>query len=335
VSDLGPASGIVTPEAVVLELPTAGVGSRGIGEVLDVICQIILAWAGLIALGFVLAATGGNQTAQIVLVVVGIFFAFAVVIGYPIALETLWGGRTPGKAAMGLRVVTTQGAPIRFRHAAIRGILGLVEIFMLPYVCIISTMVSRRDQRVGDLAAGTIVIRDRAARRSAVAVAFPCPPGLEPYAATLDVTSLTEDQYQLVRSFLLRVLDFAPNARQALAVRLANPIALQLRHDPPPGLNPELFLVCVASAYQARQGGPMGAWPAVGGGWPAVGGGWPAGGSWPPGAGWPGAGWSPGPHSGAFGAPGAGMGDGGVGWQAPGGAGWGQDPVPGPQPPRS
>jgi hypothetical protein len=179
-----------------------------------------------------------------------------ILVGYPIAMETLWNGRTLGKAAMGLRVVTAEGGPVRFRHAAIRGIFGLVEIWVfIGSIAIVSIIFSRRDQRVGDLVAGTIVLRERSATSPGVAVTFPTPPGFEAYVASLDVTRLSAAQYSLVRSFLMRVLQLSWPARTSLAVRLANPTAVLLHHTPPPQVNPELFLVCVAAAYQRRFGG--------------------------------------------------------------------------------
>jgi hypothetical protein len=68
------------------------------------------------------------------------------------------------------------------------------------------------------------------------------------------VSGLNPEQYGLVRSFLLRLPSLAPEARAVVAVRLANPVALRLSHTPPPMLNPEMFLLAVASAYQLRHG---------------------------------------------------------------------------------
>lgn len=75
---------------------------------------------------------------------------------------------------------------------------------------------------------------------------------MEAYVGSLDVGGLTTAQYGAVRSFLVRVGDLAPAARAAMAVRLANPVADRLHHRPPPMVGPELFLVCVAAAYQQR-----------------------------------------------------------------------------------
>lgn len=247
-------AGIVTPEAVLLEFDTAGAASRVIAALVDVLLMSMVALLLLMAIGFLSAAGGGGgATIAVIAVVVLLFLDF---IGYPIAMESLWNGRTLGKAAMGLRVVTQEGGPIRFRHAAIRGIIGIVEIYVFfGSIATISVILSKRDQRLGDMVAGTLVVRERSASRRSVAVAFPSPYGYEPYVASLDVSGLTTAQYGVIRSFLLRVLELTPQARAALAVRIANPTAILIHHTPPPHVAPETFLVCVAAAYQSRQGG--------------------------------------------------------------------------------
>jgi uncharacterized RDD family membrane protein YckC len=266
--------GIVTPEAVVLEFETAGVGSRLVPVLLDVFLQISVLGILATALAMVVGALGLPTT---VIVVTMILLAFVVIVGYPVVAETVWNGRTLGKAAFGLRVVTREGAPVRFRHSAIRGIVRVFEILiMLGAPAVLSATLTRDNQRLGDLAAGTIVIRDRTGDGPAQVATFPPPPGYEPYVASLDVSGLTAEQYGVIRSFLLRATQLTVEARTILAVRLANPVALRLSHTPPPMLNPELFLASVASAYQLRHGGgyvvpyqPAQAWAAnqVAGGW--------------------------------------------------------------------
>lgn len=247
-------SGIVTPEAVLLEFETAGVGSRTLAELLDVALQLVVLLAITIASTFLarVVGGGGGTVAAILLIVL----AFLVILGYPIAMESLWNGRTLGKAALGLRVVTIEGGPVRFRHAAIRGILGLFELWItFGSVAVLSVIFTRQNQRLGDLSAGTLVLRERAASATAAtAMSFPAPFGYESYVKSIDTSSLTHDQYRVIRTFLMRVLDLTGNARSALAMKLANHTALELRHSPPPGVAPELFLVCVAAAYQVRHG---------------------------------------------------------------------------------
>jgi uncharacterized RDD family membrane protein YckC len=243
--------GIVTPEAVVLDFETAGIASRALARMIDALIQGALLFA--LGLLVVLALPG---SAGIVVAIVGVA---AVVIGYPIVCEVTMRGRSPGKAALGLRVVTVEGAPVSGRHAFIRSAVGIVD-FVLPLpgglFAVIACLLSPSGQRFGDLVAGTIVLRERSAAAPAMAVWFNPPAGLEGYAQSLDVTPVTDRQFAVVRSFLLRVQELVPEARIAMSLRLATPLTAAMHHRPPPGVHPELFLVCVAAAYQRRRGAP-------------------------------------------------------------------------------
>ncbi|HVM09736.1 MAG TPA: RDD family protein [Acidimicrobiales bacterium] len=247
-------SGIVTPEAVVLEFETAGVGSRLVAGLIDVAVQAALLLAVLFGAGAV-AATGldaGGLGAAVFYVLV-----FLVTFGYPIAFESLWRGRTLGKAALGLRVVTVEGAPVRFRHAAIRSILSLIDWFSTQGVVgITSLLVTKRNQRIGDLVAGTIVLRERSAAKAPRPIQFVPPPGLEAYTATLATGAIGHEEYGSIRSFLLRAATLPMPVRIDLATRLARPLTERLRTTPPPNLPAEAFLLCVAAAYQRRMAGP-------------------------------------------------------------------------------
>ncbi len=240
---------LVTPEAVVLEFETAGLGSRLLAVLIDLAIQGVLLAVASIAL-IALASTGGSTTFGLVVV---LLVATAVLLGYPIAFESLWRGRTPGKAALGLRVVTTDGAPIRFRHAAVRGFLTLVDFYLTSgAAAVLAILCTRDNQRLGDLAAGTLVLRQRTGAVPPAPAAFAVPPGHEAYAATLDPTGLGGDDHVAVRSFLLRAPGLPHETRTALAVQLATAIAGRMHHTPPPGTNPEAFLACVAAVHQAR-----------------------------------------------------------------------------------
>ena len=227
--------GIVTPEAVLLEFAVAGLGSRSLAFLIDLGIRGVLLW--LVFLG---AAAGGVVLDETVLVVVSIAAGFAALLVYPALTETVWNGRTPGKMAMGLRVVTVEGAPVRFRHAAIRSALGLVDFLLgAGTLAILSALATRQSQRLGDLAAGTIVIRERQVRGDSQPVAFSPPPGWEAYTASLDVSRLPGDAYVLVRSFLLRVHELEPAARRERAASLAAQVAAAIGVPPgTPGTDP-------------------------------------------------------------------------------------------------
>ncbi len=238
--------GIVTPEAVVLAFETAGVGSRLVGAVIDLTVQLI---------AFVVMVTGLAVLGHTPFGLAGVYIGlFVIAFVYPVAVETLWRGRSLGKAALGLRVVTVEGAPIRFRHALVRGALGLVDFWGTSGACaVLTVLLTRRNQRLGDLAAGTLVLRERTGARQPLAASFVVPPGWERYAATLDVSGVSAADYQAVRAFLLRAPTLDHWTRGGLAREIAVPLLGRLRHQPPPGVSPEGLCLCVAARYQQRQ----------------------------------------------------------------------------------
>jgi uncharacterized RDD family membrane protein YckC len=240
---------MVTPEAVALEFTTANVGSRILAFVIDAVIVGVVSFLGLLPL----TLTNATLPEWLVVSILVILFP-GWYFGYFTVSETLWRGRTVGKAALGLRVVTKEGGPVRFRHAAIRTILGLVDFGIgSGFFAILLILLTRDNQRLGDLVAGTLVLRERSGLPAPAPVSFGVPPGLEPYVATLDVSGLGTEQYQAVRTFLLRTRTLAPQARAGLAFQLASPLAQRLRPPPPQGVPPELYLLCVAVAYQRRQ----------------------------------------------------------------------------------
>lgn len=240
--------GIITPEAVVLDVETAGVASRVFAGLIDLAVQMGMLWVGMLVI-----AAGGGLDESASATTASLLIA-AVMMGYPVVLETLTRGRTVGKRAMGLRAVTIEGAPIRLHHALLRMMGGLVDRY-LPPIGVTGTLFvlgTRRHQRVGDLLAGTMVIRDPALTPLPPALWFPVPPGLEHFAATIDPTAMTDEQYTVIRSFLMRNREFTPSARHSVAADLASRVAATLDHEGAAGMAPEDYLLCVISRYQRR-----------------------------------------------------------------------------------
>src|ERR687898_3087645 len=119
---------MVTPEAVALEFRTANLGSRILAYLIDMVVVVAGILAGLFAVALIGQASDVVVPDWVALTIVLVLLP-SWWLGYFIAFESLWRGRTLGKAALGLRVVTTEGAPVRFRHAAVRGFLGLFELW--------------------------------------------------------------------------------------------------------------------------------------------------------------------------------------------------------------
>jgi uncharacterized RDD family membrane protein YckC len=242
-------STLVTPEAVLLELPTAGVATRAFARLVDLFAQVVVA----MMLGFVGSFLFGVGLSPELF---AISLSFTVLLVLPIGVEVLWRGRSPGKALFGLRVVGVDGAPEAPRQAVVRGLVALVDLYLtLGALAIGTATFSHRSQRAGDVAAGTVVIRVNGSGFSTVPIAFHPPAGYEAYVESLDVGLLRDEDFSLVREFLLRTGELDPERRSALAVELATSIQQRVRHTLPAQIDAELWLICVASAYQLRQGG--------------------------------------------------------------------------------
>jgi uncharacterized RDD family membrane protein YckC len=241
---------IATPEGVDLEVELAGLGSRFVAELLDYVLK------GLVigALAILLYAIGSGVATAVFLVL-----AFAVWFGYDVLFEVLAGGRTPGKRACGLRVVRTGGGPVGFRTSAIRNLLRIVDGPLTSYVAgMVAILVSKQNQRLGDMAAGTLVVREPSPpRRSRRADAVPPPPPA-PWTKPLpdagvqwDVSAISQEEFAAVRQFLERRWAIDPAARQRLAWQLAEGLRPKVA-GVPPGLQGEPLLEQLAAAKAAR-----------------------------------------------------------------------------------
>jgi uncharacterized RDD family membrane protein YckC len=238
---------IATPEGVDLELTLAGVGSRFAAALVDTIVQ------GLVMLGLaivLLLGLGGLGRA--------IYYvaAFLVWFGYHVLFEVLASGRTPGKRWTGIRVVRVGGHPVTFLPSATRNILRLVDALPAVYlVGCVSILVTQRNQRLGDLAAGTLVIRDRRAadrpelpRRSYDFTASSAGPD---EVAAWDVSAVTAEELAAVRRFLERRHELDPHARHHLAWQLFDRLRPKTA-GVPEGIAGERFLELLERAKAAR-----------------------------------------------------------------------------------
>jgi len=255
---------IVTPEAVELDLDAAGLASRFLAALIDIIVIWVLLFAVTVG-GSALAAAGANAGSggEIVAAIVTVVGVFAVLVIWPMAWEVATKGRSIGKMALGLRVVTVDGAPIRIRHALVRGLVGLVEIVLfLGTLAVGVALASHRFRRLGDHLAGTVVVRERGAGADrAFPRRFVPYPGWEAWSARLDATRLTADDYRLIRSFLLRAASLPVDARTRLGHRILHRVLPRAGLDPAVlttlgSWSVEAPLVAVAAAYQRRFDGP-------------------------------------------------------------------------------
>ncbi|MGW5665162.1 RDD family protein [Streptomyces sp. NPDC003758] len=252
-------SELVTGEAVALELRPAKLPSRALAVLLDLVVAVLVYVLVMIAL--VASTSGLDEAAQ---TAVSIAAFVLVLVGGPIAVETLSHGRSLGKLACGLRVVRDDGGPIRFRHALVRGAVGVVEILTtFGVVACIASLVSARGRRLGDVFAGTLVVRERvpAGRASFVP---PPPPWLAGRFSALDLSAVPDGLWLAIRQYLTRMHQLDPQVGWTMAERLAADLAARTGVPTPPGVPPAAYLAAVVQERQAREARrASGGWGAV------------------------------------------------------------------------
>lgn len=239
---------IATPEGVDVDVVVAGLGSRFIALLLDLVIQTVV----ILALGLAFGVLGELGAAAYAIT------AFLVFFGYPVLFEVLAGGRTPGKRAVGLRVVTAGGGPVGFVPSAVRNIVRLVDLVPSTYtVGMVAVLASSKNQRLGDLAAGTLVIRDRLAGGAGGAVGTPAgfqlasTAELPPGASGWDLSAVTAADVAAVRAFLERRAQLPPPTRQQIGAELASRLAPRVL-GPPLDRGSERFLELLVAAKDAR-----------------------------------------------------------------------------------
>lgn len=237
---------LVTGEAVALDLPPAGLGSRIASGLLDVLITLVL-WIALV-LGLVIAALRTSEALIEVAMLASVIVSFLV---FPTAMETLTRGRTIGKLAFGLRTVRDDAGPISFQHAFVRALIGVVEIYVfLGGPAFFSALLSSRGKRLGDYAAGTYVVRERV--KLQLAHPAPMPPHLAAWARSADLASLPTGLALAVRQFLGRLPTIDPASRASIGTQLATAVSEYVAPPPPPGTAPEAFLAAVVAARRER-----------------------------------------------------------------------------------
>ena len=180
----------------------------------------------------------------------------AAVVGYPALMETVSRGRTLGKMALGLRAVRTDGGPVRFRHALVRSLTGIFDLYLtVGVLAVIASFSSRQGRRPGDWLAGTVVVRDRApdagvsvAGMAALAMPYP----LLGWAQQLDLSALPDDVALSVRQYLTRMHEMRPDVAARMGHELASEVVRYVAL-PPAGTPPWAYLAAVTAERRVRQ----------------------------------------------------------------------------------
>jgi uncharacterized RDD family membrane protein YckC len=241
---------VETPEQIELAYDIAGIGSRFLAAIIDSALIILAEVVLFLAIAQVASIL---QFADSVWLAIGATLGFVILWGYYIAFELTWNGQSPGKRLIGLRVVTEGGRPMTVLGSIIRNLIRIIDFLPLLYgIGVIAMFIDGRARRLGDLAAGMLVVRERAdvtleSLVASVAPETPLPPD-DDFA--IDAGLLTPDDYALLCDFLDQRRDLAPPVRRQLAMQLGE--GLQVRLGLPPD-DPERLVERVVHACQRQR----------------------------------------------------------------------------------
>jgi uncharacterized RDD family membrane protein YckC len=239
---------IETPEQVALEFPLAGVGSRFLALSIDMLLQLAIGLLVLAAVSGAWSLIGdfGGGPWYLAVLVITVFLLFY---GYFMAFEAFWHGQTPGKRLIGLRVLSVTGRPARIDEAILRNLLRVVDQLPGVYaIGIVTMLVSARNQRLGDLAAGTVVVHEKALTVPVLTVATP-PAGV----GWSGGAALQDAELLLVETFLQRRHELDPRVRQTHAEAIAVRLRARLGPTAPP-LEPEALIEALHARARTRGG---------------------------------------------------------------------------------
>ena len=265
---------IETPERVPLAFPLASIGNRFLAVAIDhaiqyaAIAAIFIGFMIIAGVGQASFGTYGELDREMPnwVIAVMILILFLLFAGYFAAFEWLWDGQTPGKRLLKLRVIREDGRPITLWEAIARNLLRIFDAFpgfLVPIYSagLIAIFLSGRDQRVGDLFAGTVVIRERSGEAPTFADVFSNPIADAAYRRVqkrtefqADISAMTEGEIEVVESFLRRRWDLTERQRLWMAWRIALPIMFKLRpRYEPETFTYEGFLEELLARFSARQ----------------------------------------------------------------------------------
>jgi uncharacterized RDD family membrane protein YckC len=257
---------IETPELVDIEMPLAGIGSRFIALLVDYLiwgaALLVLIFVGVIVLPAMHVFSKISEQWAIAIV---IFCVFLFQWGYFTLFEAFWNGRTPGKRVARIRVIQRTGRAIGLFESMARNLVRYVDWFPGFYaVGIIAMFVTKQHQRLGDLAAGTLVVRDKdtetplwnesGSRTFTAQIFTSSAPIPEPHTSVtlpaMGIAKLSAGDLEVLEGFFARRLDMSLSTRQALALRIASAIQAKSGLETPAGASVETFLE--ATARQLR-----------------------------------------------------------------------------------
>ena len=247
-----------TPESVELEFTLAGIGNRAYALLIDyivwgliwIVFLIVWAFVSIQFTDIIESWVGNNNSVQLWLFSIQILIGFALNVGYFVFFETLWQGQTPGKRYVKIRVIRDDGTPVRLQQATLRALLRPVDDLLFLGVFFI--IFSKREKRLGDWVAGTLVVEEE---RPNVSANFPLSEEAQNLADWLqteaDLSRLLPDDFAVIREYLQRREAMTPEAKYELSRRLARQIKDIIALEAlPKKITANVFLESVYLAYQ-------------------------------------------------------------------------------------
>jgi uncharacterized RDD family membrane protein YckC len=251
-----------TPESVELEFTLAGIGNRAYALILDyiflglILIVLLVFWAFLsLLISDTFNYFGLNSdTVNLWLFAIQLLIIFATYVGYFVFFETMWQGQTPGKRIVKIRVICDDGKTVRLQQSTLRALLRPIDdnLFFIGAFLI---MLTKREKRLGDWAAGTIVIQEERPLASTVFTLSPDAQALtDKLLIEADISRLLPEDFAVIREYLHRRDGMIPQARielcRKLAYRVKDIINLE---EIPEDVTANLFLEAVYLAYQQRE----------------------------------------------------------------------------------
>ncbi len=245
---------ISTPENVDLHLEIAGVGNRLLAQLIDSLINLLTALLVIIVAliaGFLISTLPlDTQTKNIwygVLAMIAIFIIFIQLNCYFIVFEAIWQGQTPGKKVAEIRVIEANGQPLGWVGSIIRNLIRMVD--QILFLGLLIMLFDKNERRLGDMAAGTIVIREHKPDISTTQLLLASPAGA---GSLLDIGRVTPAEYDLIVDFLKRRKSLAKAYRPLVAQKLAKYFHEKLGSIDNQDSAPEAYLEQVFHSYQAR-----------------------------------------------------------------------------------
>lgn len=247
VEDEGESDELITGEAVALDLRPAGFILRATGSAIDWLAYNALL---LIAVVVTLNLPGIFDVDMALLRALAVVFAVVFWLAIPVVVELLSHGKSLGKLAVGVRIVRDDGGAIGLRHAAIRGMLGVLEIFItVGGGALMVGLLNSKAKRLGDLLAGTYAQHERIPHYHTPVYGVPLP--LVEWSRTADVARMPDALSRRIAHYLAQARGLSPETRVRLGRQLANEASIYV--SPLPVADAELFLAAVASLRRDRE----------------------------------------------------------------------------------